>query len=271
MRQHPIPQNILDVEFKLFTKFTVKEFAYIATGIIIGALFIFLWTEDRMPGILAFPSFALFAGIGLILGLVPIQDQPADRILSNYVKAINRPTLRVWQGEEMKLRMKERKDAAKEAVVQVQKPSSQQMNLADAEETEQLEKIDKMMEETGLATTQQTAPVQQKPAETNTTLTRDSLGQYIVPNANVQLTGTINVVLVNKENQPISNATVVVKDNFGKTRLAVKSGQRGEVLTTKKLENGEYKIEIMHDQYTFNNIKFVVEQAIYPLIKITSL
>jgi len=97
------------------------------------------------------------------------------------------------------------------------------------------------------------------------------LGQYIVPNANVQLTGTINVVLVNKENQPISNATVVVKDNFGKTRLAVKSGQRGEVLTTKKLENGEYKIEIMHDQYTFNNIKFVVEQAIYPLIKITSL
>ena len=104
MRQHPIPQNVLTVEFKLFTRFTVKEFAYIATGVILGGLFIYLWTEDRLPGIIAFPSFAMFSGIGLILGLVPIQDQPADKILSNYIKAINKPTLRVWQGEEMKLR-----------------------------------------------------------------------------------------------------------------------------------------------------------------------
>ncbi len=88
MRQHPIPQNVLDVEFKLFTKFTLKEFAYIATGVAIGAIFIYLWTENRMPGILAFPSFAFFSGIGLILGLVPIQDQPADRLLSNYVKIL---------------------------------------------------------------------------------------------------------------------------------------------------------------------------------------
>ena len=40
MKQHPIPQNVLDVEFKLFTKFTVREFAYIAIGFGFGGIFI---------------------------------------------------------------------------------------------------------------------------------------------------------------------------------------------------------------------------------------
>ena len=40
MRQHAIPQNILDVEFKIFTKFTLKEFAYLGIGVGIGGVFL---------------------------------------------------------------------------------------------------------------------------------------------------------------------------------------------------------------------------------------
>jgi hypothetical protein len=270
MKQHPIPQNILDVEFKLFTRFTVKEFAYIATGIVIGALFIYLWTEERIPGIVAFPSFAMFAGTGLVLGLVPIQDQPADKILANYLKAINRPTLRVWHGEEMKLRLKDRENAAKEAVVQVQKPSNSQSNLVDAEEDQKLREIGKMMEETGLATEGTSQNIPQK-TTSSVTITKENIRQFMLPNIKVQLSGTINLLILNKQNQAINNATVIIKDNAGKTKLAAKSGTKGEVLTNQKLGNGEYKIEIQHEKYSFGDIKFMVEHPVYPIIKITSL
>lgn len=269
MKQHPIPQNILDVEFKLFTRLTLKEFAYVATGTIIGGIFIYLWTQNRMPGIVAFPSFAFFGGLGLILGLVPIQDQPADRILSNYIKAINRPTLRVWQGEEMKLRMKMRDNAAKPGISEVQKNQPEQVSLADIEEKEKLEKIGEMMKETGLGGKQNVSK-QIESKKQNLIITKDNIDQYTVPNAQTQLVGTINLILTNKQNQPISNATVIIKDSFNKPKLALRSDNQGEVLSTKKLENGEYKVEIKHENYGFGTIKFLVEKPIYPLIKITS-
>ncbi len=267
MRQHPIPQNILDVEFKLFTYFTVKEFAYVATGTVIGGLFIYLWTQNRIPGIVAFPSFIFFGGVGLILGIVPIQDQPADKILSNYIKAINRPTLRVWQGKEMKLKMKKRENAGRASISEIQKNRPQQVSLADVEEREKLEKIGEMMEETGLG--QRTAPQPKK--EQRIIITKENIDQYVLPNVKVQLVGTINMVLVNRQNQPIANATIIVKDNTEKPRLALRSGLKGEVLSTKKLEKGEYRIEIKHENYTFSPIRFLVEQPVYPVIKISSL
>jgi DNA-binding protein len=265
MRQHPIPQNVLDVEFKLFTKFTLKEFAYIATGVAIGAIFIYLWTENRMPGILAFPSFIFFSGIGLILGLVPIQDQPADRLLSNYVKAINRPTLRVWHGEEMKLRIKARESAGKVGIVEAQQAATKPVNLVDLDEEQKLKNLDQLMDETGLK--QEQIP----PSQQVITIAKANINNYILPNVKANLIGTLNLVLMNTQGEAIRDATVIVKDSFDKPRIAVKSGARGEVLTTQKLERGEYKIEIVHEQYKFRLIKFLVEDEVYPIIKITAL
>ena len=267
MRQHPIPQNILDVEFKLFTYFTVKEFAYIATGGVIAGLFIYLWTQNTIPGLIAFPSFFFFGGVGLILGMVPIQDQPADQIISNYFKAINRPTLRVWQGEEMKLKMKTRENAGKAAVAEIQGSRPEQVSLADVEEREKLEKIGQMMEEQGLG--QRTAPQPKK--DSRIVITKENVEQYALQNTNIKPSGTINLILVNRQNQPIHNATVIVKDNLDKPKLALKSGANGEVLGTNRLNNGEYRIEIKHENYTFSPMRFIVEKPIYPVIKITSL
>lgn len=266
MRQHPIPQNILDVEFKLFTRFTVKEFAYIASGVTIGAIFIYMWTEGRIPGIIAFPSFAMFAGVGLILGLVPIQDQPADKILSNYIKAINRPTLRVWKGEEMKLKLKARQDAGKAGVVDIQKAAGSKINVADAQEAEDLEKIEKIMTETGIS-----GGKKEDVQKSSVTMTKENIEGKIVEKPATQLSGTINLLLTNKQGIAIPNATVIIKDSVGKPRVASKSNPKGEVLTTQKLEKGEYIIGITHDQYTFKTMKFIVEKDVYPIVKINAI
>ncbi|WKZ30697.1 MAG: PrgI family protein [Candidatus Dojkabacteria bacterium] len=100
MKQHPIPQNILDVEFKLFTKFTVREFIYMAAGIGFGGIFLYFATRGELTYFIAVPIFLISSAIGLFLGLVPINEQKADTFLTNYIAAITRPTRRVWRNEQ---------------------------------------------------------------------------------------------------------------------------------------------------------------------------
>lgn len=110
MRQHPIPHNILDIEFRLFGKFTAKQFAYIAIGVVAGGLLLIMRANGALPNILAWPGFLLLAGAGTFLGVVPINDQGADEIIANFFKAIQKPTRRVWKNKQFDQRL--------EAVVQ---------------------------------------------------------------------------------------------------------------------------------------------------------
>jgi hypothetical protein len=305
MRQHSIPQNVLDVEFKLFTRFTIKEFVYMFAGISIGSIFIFLWTEGSLHGIIAFPVFLFFAGIGLILGLVPINDQPADQFIINYINAINNPTQRVWQNKDFKEKMelvarqrgltfdKIQVDSGKKGIslerevniiggIKGQKTEeNEQKTVLDLEEEEKLEKIDILFEETGLIPKKKGEQLNQikqniknNPGNNlikELVITNETVGQYAIPNLNVKLTGTVNMVLNNTKNEPIIGATVIIKDSSQKPILAVKSGSRGEVLTNRIFPNGEYNIDILHDQNTFPKIKFIVQEKIYPVVKIKSI
>lgn len=99
MKQHPIPQNILDIEFKLFSKFTVREFIYIASGIGIGGIFLFALAGEDLPPIIAVPLFLISSGLGLFLGIAKINDQKAEVYLKNFILSINTPTLRVWRSK----------------------------------------------------------------------------------------------------------------------------------------------------------------------------
>jgi len=99
MKQHAIPQNILDIEFKLFSKFTIKEFVYIASGIGFGSIFLFTFANGNMPGIIAIPIFLISSLIGVFFGVVKINDQKADVYFKNFIVAITSPTLRVWRSK----------------------------------------------------------------------------------------------------------------------------------------------------------------------------
>jgi len=312
MRQHPIPQNVLDIEFKLFGRFTVKEFVYIAIGVTIGGLFLYFWTEGMLSAVIAWPVFILFAGTGAFLGLVPINDQPADQFISNYITAITNPTQRVWQNEEFKDKLESmaqtetlkpegisidqvKKDESKESTASITEdtPESKSQQKLDAEEEQKLKNIDVLFEETGLSpynTNKQkhtkakqiqeknTVQVKQKQEENQSSktqnqisITKENIDNYKVDNINVQLSGTVNMILNDKRHQPVTQATAIFKDNFNKPILAMKSGKNGEILTNRILPKGNYQIEIHHEKYTFPKINFLVEKEIYPIIKIKAL
>src|SRR3989338_1772525 len=88
MDNHPIPQDVTGFQFKLIGNMTIKQFAYLAVGVIIG------WVSLQLPitPFIKVPISGLFALLGVGLAFLPIGGRPMDVMIGNFIKAIFRPT-----------------------------------------------------------------------------------------------------------------------------------------------------------------------------------
>jgi hypothetical protein len=92
-RQHPIPQNFMDVEFKIVGDFTVRQFIYLcATGL--PCYFIY---QAPLQGFLKTIGVLFFGILGIILVFVPIDDRSADVWIVNFFRAVYGDSRRVWR------------------------------------------------------------------------------------------------------------------------------------------------------------------------------
>ncbi|MCL5003903.1 MAG: carboxypeptidase regulatory-like domain-containing protein [Patescibacteria group bacterium] len=92
-QQHPIPQNVMGVEFKLVGGLTLRQFGLLAVFIILA----WIIYSSGMPSFIKTPVAAVVAIFGAFLSLVPIQDRSADVWLKNFLMAVSSPTERVWR------------------------------------------------------------------------------------------------------------------------------------------------------------------------------
>jgi len=93
MERHPVPQNIMDVEFKLFGALTVKQFAYAAAGFICALISYY----TPFPDILRLIFIGVSIGAGLFLSLVKINGQPSTIWVSNFLVSMVVPQERLWR------------------------------------------------------------------------------------------------------------------------------------------------------------------------------
>ncbi len=94
MEQHPVPQNVTTFQFKLIGDITLKQFAYLAGGIIVA------YVSSKftiIPGIFRWPLtiFSVLLGVGL--AFVPIEERPLDRWIMAFIKSVYAPTQFVWK------------------------------------------------------------------------------------------------------------------------------------------------------------------------------
>ena len=95
-RQHVIPHNIMDVDFKLFGFMNLKQFIYVAIGAAI-AYVTYLMTRDKViPGIFGWPIIIFSAVAGLSFGLLPYKGRALDQWLISFILAVRSPTKRAW-------------------------------------------------------------------------------------------------------------------------------------------------------------------------------
>jgi hypothetical protein len=263
MKQHPIPQNVLDVEFKLFTKFTLKEFAYLAAGILAGGLFLLLNRQVGLPGIIAWPAFFILSGVGAFLALVPINDQKADQFIKNFFTAINKPTQRVWLND----RMKENRtkpvintdiDSKKKIIGGGTNKKSKTFQEKPGDD------IFQAKSETSTKSSEDTQKVQQKQRDAVSTpntliIGPQNISQY---QFNIQskdkLPGNINIWLADVNNRGLSNIPVFLKDKNGKVIFANRTGPNGYFLTNQTFAPDVYYIQFDQSIYNIPTVQLLL-------------
>jgi len=253
MRQHAIPQNILDVEFKIFTKFTLKEFAYLGIGVGIGGVFLYFTTRGEFPGIVGIPLFILFSSIGVFLALVPINDQPADKFISNFFYAVNRPTQRVWLNKELK-------DERTKPAIQPEKKKQKIFGGSKIDQTGQEVYTESSKKKQPVQqTVEQVIPSAQVSTNEKIIINEENISKYQFKIQSVdKLPGNINLWLCTKDNQPIPNVQTYLKDKDGKLLYANKTGKNGYFLTNKEYPEGIYNIEFEGAPFTIPPISIVL-------------
>lgn len=88
MTQHPVPQNVIEVEFKLFGSFTLKQFSKILIGALIGTIIFVL----PIPGIIKLPLSFISVVLGLGMAITPA----LGTWLSGFTKAMFVSPRYVW-------------------------------------------------------------------------------------------------------------------------------------------------------------------------------
>lgn len=99
MKQHAVPEEIMDVEFKLFGSLTAKQFGYIIAGGIMGLVlfYVFKGLGSSLLGIV----FAILSGLlGVSLALIRINEQPFEVWLGNFLAAMFTSQKRVWKKDK---------------------------------------------------------------------------------------------------------------------------------------------------------------------------
>lgn len=154
---HAVPQNILDIEFKLFGSLTVKQFSYIAGSLGVGLIFYF--TLGALP-LLEWPLILASVGLGLMLALVKINERTFDIWLSNYIFAVFTSQRSIYQKSTKRVDVLENLDDEIEKVEkdmkvhiedsQFQTPTSfgslPKSNILDLDENSQLSDIDDLFD-----------------------------------------------------------------------------------------------------------------------------
>ncbi len=93
MENHPIPQDITGFQFKLIGNMTVKQFAFLAAGVILAWISYIL----PFPLILRLPLIISFLCLGVGFAFVPVGGRSMDTMFANLVRALFSPTKYLYQ------------------------------------------------------------------------------------------------------------------------------------------------------------------------------
>lgn len=91
-KQHAVPQNFMDVEFKLIGDLTMRQFTYLLICGGIGYL-----ASVTVVGIFKWPLVIFFVLFGLALAFVPVQERGLDQWVINFFKSVYSPNQKIWK------------------------------------------------------------------------------------------------------------------------------------------------------------------------------
>src|SRR5579872_4027645 len=103
MDQHPIPQDVTGFQFKLIGTMTVKQFGYVASGVVMAVILYYLPLNSAFGILLKVLMVPLFGASGVIIAFVPLEGRPIDVMATNFMKALFSPNQYIYhrQGKQL--------------------------------------------------------------------------------------------------------------------------------------------------------------------------
>ena len=92
-RRHPVPQNVMDVEFKVVGDLTVRQLMYLFAGMSLAYIF----HKSGLPAFWRWVFMLLIGGLSVAVAFVPVQERSLDKWLISFIKAMTGPGQRVWR------------------------------------------------------------------------------------------------------------------------------------------------------------------------------
>ncbi len=96
MEQHPIPQDVTGFQFKLIGSMTVKQFAYVAAGVITAVIIYYLPLNFPLSILVKIILIPLIGSSGFVIAFLPIDGRPIDVMSMNLAKAMFSPNQYVY-------------------------------------------------------------------------------------------------------------------------------------------------------------------------------
>lgn len=93
MEQHPVPQHIASYEFRLVGDMTIKQFGFLAGGVLVALVFY----ASPLPRYFKWPAIVFFSFLGFALAFLPVQERPLSQWIVAFAKAVFSPTQYIWQ------------------------------------------------------------------------------------------------------------------------------------------------------------------------------
>lgn len=92
-RQHPVPQNVMDVEFKVIGDLTVRQLMYLFAGMVA----VYSFYKTGLPTFWKYIFISISGALSIAVAFIPIQERGLDKWLVSFIKAMISPTQMVWR------------------------------------------------------------------------------------------------------------------------------------------------------------------------------
>lgn len=270
MEQHPVPQHIASYEFRLVGDMTFKQFAYLASGVIVALLF---YATPIHP-LLKWPLIFFFGLFGAALAFVPVQERPLSQWLLAFTKAVFSPTQYLWQKQKVELEMF-KAQPAKIVLTKTPLPQADQTQLSEYLKTlpasQTKSPLDEQEEKFFQQTTQLFQTVQPiKPSVSPPK--KPAVEAKISPTLPIPAPPTRPNILVgmvlDQQGDLLEGAILEIRNSKGMPVRALRTNKLGQFQIATPLENDLYEIEIEKEGYTFDIIKIEVKGEVIPPIEI---
>lgn len=304
MEKHAVPQNIMDVEFKLFGSLTVKQFSYVAISFLTALFFYII----PLPGLLKVIFIIITVGLGLAFSFVTVNGLPFTTWFGNFTSNLFASQRKVYKKtplppkvlSDIKItakrginvgkakdvednnylqalleRNRDKKDeqVARDETVELTSITDQKVD--DPFANDKASALDKYFAN---AAVQSFAKNGEMPARIDPTQNLQNT-QVTKPNENEPKVQVINELqanqiagfVVDKSGKVISSATVTITNSGDSQQVSVYTDDRGKFILPKALANGTYQIAIQSEGYVFPEFTLQLTGELIPLYKYMAL